>query len=196
MTRARLRTVGAALAVAMVLSGCATTPVIGGGADVASVGETDRVAGPPVPEDAFTARVTHHSDGDTLWVDVVDPGGTRIDTSDEVKLRLLRIDTPELARDGDPAECLAEAATDALRDLIPEGATVRGGYDVEMRDRFGRDLVHLWTSDGTWVNGWMLDRGFASVVTFPPNTAFDDEVRDLERAARDASRGLWDPAAC
>ncbi len=174
------------------MAGCAGTgpaPSV----PVADPPATDAVA---VPAGAFTATVTHISDGDTLWVSVEDPGATGIDTREEAKLRLLRIDTPELARDGQPADCLADEASDALARLVPEGSTVHGAYDVERRDRYGRELVHLWTDDGRWVNGAMLADGYAQVVTFPPNTAYDDEVRALQADARDDRRGLWDPARC
>lgn len=159
---------------------------------------TDTPAAPSavaLPDGAFTATVTRITDGDTLWVQVTDAGDTGA-PREELKLRLLRIDTPELGRGGESAECLAERAATELERLAPEGSTVRGAYDVERRDRYGRELVHLWTADGVWVNGELLARGYAQVVTYPPNTAYDDEVRALESAAREADRGLWDPTAC
>lgn len=149
-----------------------------------------------VPDDAWEAVVDRIVDGDTLVLDVVAPGTGGAPDVDRVRGRLLRIDTPELGRDGQPAECLAEAATDHLAALVPPGTLVLAAHDVEELDQYDRDLVHLWTTDGTWVNGTMLLDGFASVVTFPPNVAHDDEVRLLEAVARDAARGLWDPDAC
>lgn len=140
----------------------------------------------PVPADAVPAVVERVVDGDTLIADV---GGAR------ERIRLLRIDTPELARDGDPAECLAETATATLDALLPAGAPIAVATDVEVRDRFGRLLAHVWV-DGTWVNGAMLDAGVAEVVTFPPNVAYDDEVRAAVRRARAAGTGLWDPSTC
>jgi len=151
---------------------------------------------PGPPAEVWRGRVVRISDGDTLWVEVTDRGDIGPPEGDDVKLRLLRIDTPELARDGQPAECLAEAATDHLTELVPIGTDVLAAYDVEALDRFGRDLVHLWTTDGSWVNGRMLLDGYARVVTFPPNEAFTDEVLAAERAARDAGAGLWSPANC
>lgn len=150
---------------------------------------------PPVPSTGtWTGTVAHVSDGDSARIVVDDPGPTPLRPGDELRVRLLRIDTPELSRDGQPAECLAEAARDALRQLLPPGTPVTAWPDVEAQDQYGRELAHLWLDDGTWVNGTMVAAGFAGVVTFPPNVAYDDEVRDRQRAARDAGRGLW--SAC
>lgn len=150
---------------------------------------------PPAPTTGtWSGTVTHVSDGDTLRIVVDLPGRTELRPGDELRVRLLRIDTPELSRDGQPAECLAEAARDALARLAPPGTPVTAWRDVEAQDRYGRELAHLWLDDGTWVNGTMVAAGFADVVTFPPNVAYDDEVRDRQRAARDAGRGLW--SAC
>lgn len=171
---------------------------------------SERVPGPPLPDlgrtsaahevdpptGGFRAVVTHVADGDTLRARVTDAGATAVRAGEELELRLLRVDAPELARDGRPADCLADAATTALTQLVPRGAEVEGVHDVERHDRYDRDLVHLWTADGTWVNGALLAGGWAQVVTFPPNTAYDDEVRAAEAGARRARRGRWDPGAC
>lgn len=149
----------------------------------------DAVATPaavPVPVDAAAGVVERVVDGDTLVADV---DGVR------ERVRLLRIDAPEVARDGDPAECLADAATTALEELLPPGTGIQLATDVERRDRFERLLAHVWV-DGVWVNGALLDAGLVQVLTIPPNVAYDDEVRAAQAAARDAGAGLWDPTAC
>lgn len=164
-----------ALLVALVVALTACTPTVPTAAPAVAV-----------PGDGLMATVERVVDGDTVVVDV--------DGSRE-RVRLLRIDTPELSRDGAPAECLAEAATDALAALLPPGAGVLLVTDVEERDRFGRLLAHVWV-DETWVNGAMLRGGWAQLLTIPPNVALDDEVRDAVAAARAQGVGLWDPTAC
>jgi micrococcal nuclease len=133
-------------------------------------------------------------DGDTVRIVVDRPGDSGIPAGTEVRVRLLRIDTPELARGGNPDECLARAATDWLRALAPPGSRVIAAHDVERQDRFGRELAHLWRPDGLWLNGRMLLDGYASVITFPPNVAYDDEVLVLQGDARQRGAGLW--SAC
>lgn len=160
-------------------------------------GQTD-VTEPEVapPPGAFRGVVTHVGDGDSLRARVTAAGDTHVRRDQELELRLLRIDAPELARDGRPAECLADEAAAALARLVPAGTEIRGAYDREHRDRYDRDLVHLWTPDGRWVNGEMLAAGLARGVTVPPNDGYEADVRTREAAARSARRGLWDPAVC
>ncbi len=182
----------AAVVAVLLLVGCAGATPATDGAGPAVAANTDMV---PLPTaGTWTGTVDHVSDGDTLWLVVDDPGPTSHRAGDEVKVRLLRIDTPELGRDGQPAECLAESARDHLRALLPEGTPVTAAHDMEERDQYGRDLAHLWRDDGLWVNGSMLRDGYATVVTFPPNVAHDDAVHQLEAAARADGAGLW--SAC
>lgn len=152
---------------------------------------------PPVPADPVVGRVLSVTDGDTLRVEIVVPGpGEGLAVGDRVRFRLLRIDTPEVAREDAPGECHGEAATEFLRELLPEGTLVRGAHDVEQVDQYGRDLVHLWTPAGRWVNGALLEAGLARVVTFRPNDALTSEVEEREAHARVAGIGIWEAATC
>jgi hypothetical protein len=81
-------------------------------ADIPADADPDeRPAG--VPADAIAAIVERIVDGDTLRV-IAPPGGADSTLPDggSVRVRLLNLDAPELARDGQPAGCLAEEATD------------------------------------------------------------------------------------
>jgi nuclease-like protein len=72
---------------------------------------------------------------------------------------------------------------------------VRLVYDVEHLDRYGRTLAYVYRrSDGLFVNAAMVSDGFAQAYTYPPNVAHADEFVALQRAAREAGRGLW--SAC
>lgn len=144
---------------------------------------------PGPPGDAARGVVTRVSDGDTVRLDIIEGPAARRGT--DVRGRLLRIDAPEEAHDGQPAECGARDATLRLAELVPDGTPVRIAWDVEPTDQYGRDLVHLWTDDGTWVNGVLLAEGRAREVLFAPNDGYDPKVRALEADARRAGRGLW-----
>lgn len=147
-------------------------------------------AGPTVslapPDGAATGTVERVVDGDTLVVEV---GGTR------ERVRLLRVDAPELATEDAPMECLGEQAAAALERLVPPGTPVALERDVEERDRFGRLLAHLWVGD-TWVNGTLLRQGWADLITVAPNVAHDTEAVTAHAAAEDEQLGLWAPGAC
>lgn len=185
------RTVIALVALAMA-SCAAPDPLVG-----ATVGpEVADIALLPPPPDRFAATVTRISDGDTLWIEVAETAVDGIEPGDELKVRLLRIDAPERARDGQPAECGADEATVHLQRLTPIGSRVLAAYDVERQDRFGRELLHLWNEGESWVNGRLVLGGSARVATFPPNVAYDDEIRAAEQLARELGKGIWDPGEC
>lgn len=165
------------------------------------LGDSDQYAERPAAaasqlRGSFTGVVTRISDGDTLRVDVRDPGTSGLPPGENVRVRLLRIDTPELPRDGRPAQCLAEEAAAHLESLAPVGTELTLAYDVVRRDRFGRELAHAWLPDGTWLNGRMLEDGYAMMMTLPPNVAFTREAQLAQQMARTDVRGLWDPSSC
>lgn len=139
----------------------------------------------PVPPDAVLATVTRVSDGDTVRLEL------DVEGRPSVRARLLRIDAPEVARDGAPGDCGADLATERLAVLTPPGSVVAIAWDQARQDRFGRELVHVWDDDGTWVNGLLLAQGWARVATFAPNVAHDARVLALEAQARAAGRGIW-----
>ncbi len=142
----------------------------------------------PIPSDAEPAIVARVVDGDTVRV-VDEPDGATGGGS--IRVRLLNIDTPELARDGRPAECGAHRATVALEALIRPGDLVWMAADVEDRDVFDRPLRALWTEDGTFVNGTLVAQGWAEAVLYPPNDRFYAGLLVYERVAQRDARGLW-----
>ena len=64
-------------------------------------------------------------------------------------------------------------------------------YDVQQRDRYGRILAYVYLPDGTFVNAELVRRGFAQVMTIPPNVRHADLFVRLEREARTSRVGLW-----
>lgn len=80
-----------------------------------------------VAEEAYWARATRVSDGDTLWVQPVSGGAPK-------KLRLQGVDAPELCQRGGPA------AREALHALVAQRVLkVR----VKYTDDYGRGLAHI-----------------------------------------------------
>lgn len=151
--------------------------------------ELDDVRRTGVPSGAETARVTRHVDGDTLRVEPL--GASRILPVGGAPVRLLEIDAPEMSHEDGDHECYAEASSDALATLLPEGDRVLVVRDEELRDRYDRTLLYLWTEDGIFVNEELVRLGFAGSVLFEPNDLHIDRLRAAEREARDAGRGLW-----
>jgi len=105
-----------------------------------------------------------------------------------IRVRYIGIDTPERGKPG------YKEATEANRKLV-EGKKVRLKYDVEKIQTRGkgrgRTLAYVYV-DGTFVNTWLVENGYARVSTYPPNVKYQDKFIELERKAREGKKGLWE----
>jgi micrococcal nuclease len=133
------------------------------------------------PASRTSARVTRHTDGDTLWLSGVG------------KVRLIGVDTPEVYGE---AECFGREASAFVRRLLPLGARVEYTLGVERRDRYGRALAYVYTADGRFLNLLLVQRGYAQPLTIPPNDRFSDRFVAAARRARSRHVGLWASGAC
>jgi len=157
----------AALAAALGLAGCAADPTAEPtGAAVAGT---------------RTATVTKNTDGDTLRLSGIG------------RVRLIGVDTPEVYGG---VECYGRAASAFTERVLPPGTNVRYRLGVESRDRYGRALAYVWLRDGHFFNLMLVERGYAQVLTIPPNVDYADRFRKAQRKARENERGLWDPRVC
>lgn len=121
--------------------------------------------------------------------------GDTIDVSGGERVRLIGIDTPETNDPNRPAGCFGQEASRFIATVLPPGTPVRLVGDAEQRDRYGRLLAYVYRrADGLFVNAELLRRGFAQLLTIPPNVAHTDELAAIARDARAGSQGLW--AAC
>ncbi len=75
--------------------------------------------------------------------------------------------------------------------MLVDGKTVRLEFDVQQLDRYKRLLAYVYLKDGTFVNAWLVEHGFAQVMTVPPNVKHQELFLRLQREARGAGRGLW-----
>ena len=119
-------------------------------------------------------------DGDTIHVRV----GERVE-----KVRYIGVNTPEVHHPTRGEEPGGRAAWDVNRQLVA-GRHVRLELDVQARDRYGRLLAYVWVGE-TMVNAELVDRGYAQVMTVPPNVRHQQLFLRLQRDAREAGRGLW-----
>jgi micrococcal nuclease len=128
-----------------------------------------------------TARVTKNTDGDTLRLSGIG------------RVRLIGVDTPEVYG---RVECYGHEASAFTARVLPPGTRVRYRLGPEPRDRYGRALAYVWLSDGRFFNQMLVDQGYASVLTIPPDVDYAGRFRAAERRARRAERGLWSPRTC
>ena len=151
---------------------------------LALAGCAEPVADPEAPlgpGQLTSARVTKHTDGDTLWLSGIG------------KVRLIGMDTPEVYFE---VECFGREASAFVERTVPLGTEVRYRLGVEERDRYGRALAYVWLRDGRFLNRLLVARGYAQPLTIPPNVEYEDLFVRVARHAREAGRGLWGRPGC
>lgn len=132
-------------------------------------------------EEAVVARVI---DGDTIELD------------DGRIVRYIGIDTPETVHPKKGMECFGNEAKEENKRLV-EGYTVTLEKDISEVDRYGRLLRYVWRDppDGeagdVMINWWLVQKGFAHVVTYPPDVAFQELLLKGQQEAREQGRGIW-----
>jgi micrococcal nuclease len=135
---------------------------------------------PAAAQSPLEGTVTRIVDGDTIHVAV----GGRVE-----KVRYIGVNTPEVHHPRKGEEPGGRAAAAVNRQLV-SGRHVRLELDAQSRDRHGRLLAYVWVAD-TMVNAELVRRGFAQVMTVPPNVRHQSLFVKLQRDAREAGRGLW-----
>ncbi len=108
--------------------------------------------------DPAVVQVVRVIDGDTIQVCCV--------FGDRVKVRYIGVDTPEIHHPMKGIERYGKEASEANRKLV-DGKTVRLEFDVQQLDRYGRTLAYVYLDDGTFVNAWLVEHGFAQGMTVP-----------------------------
>jgi len=122
--------------------------------------------------------VSHIYDGDTFR------------TTDGEKIRLLGINTPEVAHNDEPGQPLGQKARLRLEQLIA-GKSVQLRLDKDTKDTYGRTLAQIYLRDGSWVNEILTHEGLAHVYTFVPNFHWAASLLQAEQTARSNKSGIW-----
>jgi endonuclease YncB( thermonuclease family) len=138
----------------------------------------------PAPSDLPTVSVQRVVDGDTLKL------------TDGRSVRLIGINSPELAHHGRRTEPFAQAARRRLQALV-DASDARVSLQVgrEPRDHYGRTLAHVYDQQGQNLEAQLLEEGLGYLVAVAPNTALLACQQAAERVARSAHLGLWRNAA-
>lgn len=186
------------VALALLITGCsgdsgtadpATAPSLSVSSTSSSTvtnGPTTLSPTPTVPDQADlqpNAIIERVVDGDTVIVEIA---GSR------ERVRLLGIDTPESVAETRPDQCYGAESSAYLSALLPEGTEVTLIRDVEARDQYDRLLAYVVrTSDQLFVNLDLLERGFAGVLIYEPNSHYRDLFEAAEDTAFDNGTGLW-----
>ncbi|MDI6758984.1 MAG: thermonuclease family protein [Candidatus Omnitrophota bacterium] len=142
------------------------------------------------------------SDNSCIFVKRVVDGDTLV-LEDNQRVRLIGIDTPEthespkLYRDSQRSgqniktiQELGRRSYEFTKELI-EGKCVILEFDVVRHDKYNRLLAYVYLKDGTFVNAEIVKKGYASLMTIPPNVKYTDLFLKLYREARENKHGLW-----
>jgi micrococcal nuclease len=126
-------------------------------------------------------------DGDTFWADDGSVKGLNI--------RLIGIDAPESRNTGrKKIGYYGQQSKEYLTKLL-DNKKVRLEYDVGRKDQYNRTLAYVYLPDGTFVNAELVRKGYAMVMTIPPNVKYAEKFVKLQRKARKNNRGLWNDSS-
>jgi micrococcal nuclease len=143
--------------------------------------------GQSVP-DTPSVLVTRVIDGDTFDAIRSD------DPQRRLRIRIVGIDAPERARDGRPADCMADQAAVRLAQVIDRrSVTLIADRTQPARDRFGRYLAYVDTETGSDIGRLLIREGLARSY-YPagqsePTRTLD--YRNTEQVAQAAGLGIW-----
>lgn len=133
----------------VILSGCKSTQSVY--VDVISVTDGD------------TIKVMYDSDNNGLH--------------DEVSVRYIGIDTPEIHPGSKPVGEYGEEAYEVNRTLIESS-----GYEVRMEvhgtDRYGRILAYVYTKNGEFINEEIIENGLARPLTYNDTDHHSEDFKE------------------
>lgn len=135
----------------------------------------------------MTGRVIWVVDGDTIHVRL----GRRVE-----KVRYIGVNAPEIPHPEARGWLEGGALAFEVNRRLVIGRDARLELDLQPRDPYGRLLAYVWVRrpharTRVMANAEMVRRGFAQVMTIPPNVKHQERFLKLQREAREARRGLW-----
>lgn len=133
-------------------------------------------------------------DGDTILVN--NKGANQV-------IRFIGIDTPEvtlnpkLLKDSSRTKKsteeiikLGELSKQKLESMISPGDKVTLEYDVN-RDNGNRILAYVYNQKDEMLNLKLLESGFATTMTIPPNVKYSKQFKKAQESAREQKKGHW-----
>ena len=132
-------------------------------------------------------------DGDTIIVKY---------KSEEVKVRLIGVDTPESVNEDESKNTIyGNYASDYTKDLLNGVSKVYLEFDSEKTDVYGRVLAYVWLRDDKsqttenigkyMLNGILLKDGYAIDKVYEPNDRYEKNFKLLRKEAKEDLTGLW-----
>ena len=110
-------------------------------------------------------------------------------------VRMLGIDTPELAHLSYPAEAYSDSAKILTTQLI-DGKIIKLTFDGKSFDIFGRLLAYVWLTDingkdSVFVQAELLKKGYARISHYLKGMRYYEIFYNLRRTAMKNNLGIW-----
>jgi micrococcal nuclease len=126
------------------------------------------------------AHVVRIVDGDTFKV---------LMNGREETIRLILVDTPETKHPLFGVQPYGpEASAFTKKTLTGKDIQIEPGID--QRDQYGRLLAYIYVGDKMF-NKMLLEKGYARVAVYPPNTKYLNEFKQIEQKAKGSEIGIW-----
>ncbi|MBB6454740.1 micrococcal nuclease [Salirhabdus euzebyi] len=110
----------------------------------------------------------------------------------EESVRFLLVDTPETSHPQLGKQPFGEEAKAYVEELLAGSKTILIEKDVSERDKYGRLLMYVYTTEGKSIQESLLEEGLARVAyVYAPNTKYVDKYREIELEAKNRGVGIW-----
>jgi endonuclease YncB( thermonuclease family) len=132
--------------------------------------------------------VTNVVDGDTIDVEV---------DGEEMRIRLIGIDTPESVHPTKEVECFGIEASDMVKEeLLGEMVGLQADETQGDVDGYGRYLRYVFV-DGIYLfNKQLVEEGYAYEYTYDEDYIYKDEFVEAQAYAEENGYGLWAEGVC
>lgn len=138
---------------------------------------------PEAPVLSSSYQVINIIDGDTFWI--------LNHQNKREKIRLIGIDAPESRKSQHKEiQYFGIEASNFLKKLL-HNEYVYLEYDIQKKDQYQRTLAYVYLKDGTFLNEYLVNQGYAKSKTYQPNVKYTNTLKNAERNARKHQLGLW-----
>ena len=130
-------------------------------------------------------EVVRVKDGDTYVLRI---------NGEDTTVRLIGVDTPESVA---PSEYSKENTSEGsliseiVKQKIQPGDTLYVEYDVVKTDKYGRTLAYLYFENGLMIQDWLIQNGYAQVMTVQPNSKYAEKFAELQHTEAENKVGMW-----
>lgn len=131
------------------------------------------------------SEVVRVKDGDTYVLKI---------NGEETTVRLIGVDNPESVAPADYSKentSEGKAISEIVKQKIQSGDILCVEYDVSKTDKYGRTLAYLYFENGLMVQEWLLENGYARVMTVQPNSKYSERFAEIQHQAAENKVGLW-----